>query len=260
MRLKDIAGFFFEFLFNKSIDIRKMKFVPVNYITQMNRLNYSLEEVTLRHLFSSNNFGLVLDIGANQGQYYDQIRNRLGYKGWIVSIEPNPIDFEVLRKSAKYDPKFIGVNKACGSASGSVILHVMRDSKLSSLYQANDHFRDRFYSDLSITQEIIVDMTTIEEILNNLGIKWEGNIFLKTDTQGHDLEVLKGLGSAIDSIQAIQCEQSIIPIYDEVNDYNSMNKFLNFKNFYLFSNTPALRDKKDLSIMEINAFYIRKKS
>lgn len=260
MRLKDITGFLFEFLFNKSFDIRKMKIVPVNYFTQMNRLNYSLEEASLRHLFTCNDFGLVLDIGANQGQYYNQIRNGLGYKGWIVSVEPNPIDFEVLKKIAVNDPKFIGINKACGSAPGSVILHVMSDSKLSSLYQANDQFKDRFYSDLSKTKEITVELTTVEDIFNNLGIKWNGNIFLKTDTQGHDLEVLKGLGASIDSIDAIQCEQSVIPIYAGVNDFTSMNKFLNLQNFYLFSSTPVLRDKKDQSIMEINAFYIRKKS
>lgn len=260
MRLKDITGFLFEFLFNKTVDIRKKKIVPVNYFTQMNRLNYSLEEASLRHLFSSHDFGLVLDIGANQGQYYHQIRNGLGYKGWIVSVEPNPRDFEILKETAGNDPKFIGINQACGSVPGSVILHVMTDSKLSSIYQANDQFRERFYSDFSNNREITVNMTTVEEILNGLEIKWEGNIFLKTDTQGHDLEVLKGLGGFVDSIQAIQCEQSVIPIYDGVNDFTSFNKFLNLQNFYLLSSTPVLRDKKDQSIMEINAFYIRKKS
>lgn len=259
MRLKDITGFLFEFLFNKSFDIRKKKVVPINYLTQINRLNYGLEDASLRHLFSSYDFGLVLDIGANQGQYYHQIRNVLGYKGWIVSVEPNPSDFQVLKGNAGNDPKFIGINKGCGSALGSDTLNVMSDSKLSSLYQANEQFKDRFFSDLSDTREITVEMTTVEEILRSLGIKWKGDIFLKTDTQGHDLEVLKGLGTYTETIQAIQCEQSVIPIYDGVNDFTSLNNYLNLQNFHLFSSTPVLRDKKDQSIMEINAFYIRKK-
>ncbi len=258
MRLKDITGFLFEFLFNKSFDIRKKKVVPINYLTQINRLNYSLEEASLRHLFSSYDFGLVLDIGANQGQYYHQIRNVLGYKGWIVSVEPNPSDFEILKVNAGDDPKFIAINQACGSSVGTVTLHVMEDSSLSSLYLANDNFKDRFFSDLSNTREITAEMTTVEAILKSLGLKWQGDIFLKTDTQGHDLEVMKGLGSYTGTIQAIQCEQSVIPIYDCVNDFTSINKFLNLENFYQFSSTPVLRDKKDQSIMEINAFYIRK--
>lgn len=260
MRLKDISVFLFELLFNKSVDVRKKKIVKINYLAQVNRLSSCLEEASLQYLLSIHNFGLVLDIGANQGQYYDQIRNGLGYNGWIVSVEPNPRDFEILKETAGNDPKFIGINQACGSVPGSVTLHVMSDSKLSSIYQANDQFRERFYSDFSNNREITVNMTTVEEILNSLEIKWEGNIFLKTDTQGHDLEVLKGLGGFIDSIQAIQCEQSVIPIYDGVNDFTSLNKFLNLQNFSLFSSTPVLRDKMDQSIMEINAFYIRKRS
>lgn len=258
MRLKDITGFLFEFLFNKSFDIRKKKIVPIDYFVQINRLNYSLEEASLRHLFSKYDFGLVLDIGANQGQYYHQIRNEIGYTGWIVSVEPIPADFEILKCKVGNDPKFIAINQACGSSVGTVTLHVMADSKLSSLYKANDRFKDRFFSDMSDTREIEVEMTTVEGILNILGIKWKGDIFLKTDTQGHDLEVLKGLGSYTETIRAIQCEQSVIPIYDGVNDFTSLNNYLNLQNFHLFSSTPVLRDKKDQSIMEINAFYIRK--
>ena len=259
MRLKDITGFLFEFLFNKSFDIRKNKIVPIDYFVQINRLNYNLEEASLRHLFSKYDFGLVLDIGANQGQYYHQIRNGLGYKGWIVSVEPNPMDFEVLKKTAVNDPKFIGINQACGSSVGTVTLHVMADTKLSSLYVANDQFKDRFFSDVSDTREIEVEMTTVEGILNSLQIEFMGDIFLKTDTQGHDLEVLKGMGSYAEWIQALQCEQSVIPIYDGVNDFISLNTYLNLHHFQLFSSTPVLRDKKDQSIMEINAFYIQKK-
>jgi hypothetical protein len=38
--------------------------------------------------------------------------------------------------------------------------------------------------------------------------------FIKSDTQGYELSVLRGLGKYIDLVKLVQCELSSIPLYD----------------------------------------------
>src|SRR5262249_39591429 len=47
----------------------------------------------------------------------------------------------------------------------------------------------------------------------------KARVFLKTDAQGMDLEVLKGAGERISEVEGLQSEVSAIPLYAGVPDY-----------------------------------------
>jgi len=54
------------------------------------RLDQYPFEIFLRRLFDLYKIDLVIDVGANLGQYRDFIRKAVGFEGWIVSFEPDP--------------------------------------------------------------------------------------------------------------------------------------------------------------------------
>jgi len=52
----------------------------------------------LRKLFEMLEIDLVFDVGANTGQYYQYLRNEVGYQGLVVSFEPTPNLAQILKK------------------------------------------------------------------------------------------------------------------------------------------------------------------
>ncbi len=57
----------------------------------------------LRKLFKKYEVDLVLDVGANKGQYYDLLRKWVRYKGPIISFEPIPKNVEILEGRSRLD-------------------------------------------------------------------------------------------------------------------------------------------------------------
>src|SRR5260370_4795170 len=76
----------------------------------------------LRHhlLFSQLPIDLVLDVGANTGQFVHQCR-AAGYKGEIISFEPSAAAHAALLRSAEPDPLWTVADRtALGATTGEV--------------------------------------------------------------------------------------------------------------------------------------------
>ena len=75
---------------------------------------------------------LVVDVGANVGQYAQSLRDR-GYHEQIVSFEANPDAAALLRQAAAGDATWRVEGYALGARPGSSELHVTVDSLSTSL-------------------------------------------------------------------------------------------------------------------------------
>ena len=74
---------------------------------------------------------LVLDVGANIGQFGQSLRNR-GYAGRIISFEPVKEAFTALENAARGDDLWTTSNLALGASSGVMAIHVSKNSQFSS--------------------------------------------------------------------------------------------------------------------------------
>ena len=79
----------------------------------------------------------VFDVGANVGQYATRLRE-IGFRGLIVSFEPNPDAAEVLREAAADDDRWIVQELALDEQSRPLTFNIMRSSQFSSLHDP-DH-------------------------------------------------------------------------------------------------------------------------
>jgi FkbM family methyltransferase len=170
----------------------------------------------LARLFELLRIDHVIDVGANDGQYGRGLRDAAKFAGRIDSVEPQPESIERLRTMT--DSQWHVHPVALGATTGNAVLHVYRDTSLSSLHRLNDVGRG-VWDDPSTaeeTQQIEVTVQTVDDLLDSIPM---GNrVWLKIDTQGHDLEVLAGLRKHVNNIVGLQSEVAFIPLYENAPD------------------------------------------
>lgn len=177
------------------------------------------EEATHQHLaelFARMRPECVLDVGANAGQYAERLRGH-GYRGWIVSFEPIRSVFEELAERAERDERWRTFNFALGAANETRQLGVASVSQLSSFRRSNRYAAKEFPGASEVEHAERVEIRTLNDCWAQcLAEVPQNRVFLKLDTQGWDLEVLKGASQVLDALAGVQLEASVMPIYDQV--------------------------------------------
>jgi len=90
----------------------------------ISRFTPALHPIAKKQQFlSSNNIDLILDVGANVGQFAMDIRNEIGYTGQIISFEPLSSAFKLLKVNSKNNMHWKVYNYALGDddTNGNVI-------------------------------------------------------------------------------------------------------------------------------------------
>lgn len=160
---------------------------------------------------------LVLDVGANIGQYADALRNN-GYEGRIVSFEPLSAAHAELTANADLDPEWqVAPRCAIGAAAGETTLNISPESDMSSLLPLTEDAAEKFASVRPTGSETVAVTTLAAEIPRYASAN--DKIFVKSDTQGYEAQVLDGLAGAVERVVGLQLELSLVPIYQGQPDY-----------------------------------------
>lgn len=166
----------------------------------------------VRDLVSETGVNIVIDVGAYHGWFAEHLR-WFGYTGRIVSYEPESSAFRLLRSAAAQDPGWFVRNCALGPKPASMELNIVEEAKV-----LNSLRKPIGAASGSRTETIEVD--TLDNQLAGIvdGIA-EPRIFLKLDTQGYDLEVLRGATQVLGHVVLFQSEVSVIPLYEDMPHY-----------------------------------------
>ncbi|MCM8610670.1 FkbM family methyltransferase [Accumulibacter sp.] len=166
-----------------------------------------------RQLFTSLRIDLVLDVGANVGQYGRELRSN--YSGQIISFEPVSNVYQELRRGIGNDRGWSAHNMALGRENTTLEINVSSSTVFSSFLKSSEFSQRTFGQSAMPTKKERVAVKRLEELLPELVPDYRNRrIFLKMDTQGFDLEVFMGLGELKRYVHALQSEVSVIPIYD----------------------------------------------
>lgn len=165
---------------------------------------------TLMFLVRDRNIKLIIDVGANKGQFRDFLRNEIRYTGNIISFEPNPVDFEFCKQRSKLDEEWEVFPWALGSKSATLPLNIMKSSVFSSFHLPRGDVVN--FDSNRVEQTVNVPVRTLDDVIEELGLD-ATDAYLKCDTQGHDLEVLRGATLMLSRLAAFQSELSLLPIY-----------------------------------------------
>ena len=168
----------------------------------------------------------VIQAGAHYGEeigFFDhlQVTKR-------VLFEPVKSNFDVLDKHFGINPHNILIKKALGSQDGILPIYTETDNRgeSCSILAPKEHLVQFPYIKFDELQEI-VDVTT----LDTCGIDLTDCNFLMMDTQGYELEVLKGASKTLEHVDYIVTEVMRAELYEGATMYEELCAFLYEKGF-----------------------------
>jgi len=182
------------------------------YTLRVNKQNFKNYEFI-------NECDFIIDVGVAYGT--DWIEN-FGHDKYIIYIEANPIFYDLIEN------KLVKVNKRkrklirCGAGSSSSKAFLNNSEYVSSFFER---------SSTNITDsKVETKIETIDRIFEQIDLNFNGLGLLKIDTEGYELEVLKGSLITFKYLKYIIVELRVA----DINSYKPdlLIKFLNDQGYF----------------------------
>jgi FkbM family methyltransferase len=224
------------------------------------RLGYEVRQFTplrslvaaRRELFERRAIDVVIDVGANAGQYGELLRHE-GFAGRLVSLEPVAEAYEALRRVAEADGAWTALRIAASDADGEVTLHVTEDTRSASVLARNQRFAGR--PGWGPRADERVPARRLDGLLGEL-IRAGERPYLKLDVQGYERQVIEGAGDALGRFEGLELELSVLALYDGQTSLAEMLPLLAERGFRPVSLEPILLDDDGL-LVELDGVFAR---
>ena len=218
----------------------------------------------LRLLLEGFSIDHVLDVGAHQGGFGQKLRKYTRFSGDITSFEPTPASYAALRPVAEADGRWRVFNLALGSTEGTVELNTYAgDGQMNSLRS--------IATDLPATgAPVAVELRRLDKVWPDLQHD-PASTFLKTDTQGYDIDVIQGAGELMERIPAVLMEVAVQPLYDGAPTLRTVAAFMDDLGFEMTAAFPIHRyqprpgvasarwDPRGLRVIEFDCTFVSRR-
>jgi FkbM family methyltransferase len=197
---------------------------------------------------------VVVDVGANYGQYRALLR-QIGFTGRIVSFEPVARPYQHCAELAADDPRWHVHRLAIGRRAQRRRIKVGSSEDFSSFLALSRYGRKTF-DELFLSTTQRVDVRTLDSVWGELIGEDAERIFLKTDTQGWDIQVYRGAKHHLRRVIGTQCEVAVQRLYRRMPGYHRSLAFLERRGFAISGLYPVWRDA-DLRVGEFDCVMVR---
>ncbi|CAM3958142.1 MULTISPECIES: FkbM family methyltransferase [Flavobacterium] len=238
---------------NKAVLLKFKHFF--NSLTGIEISRYPTPELDRRiKLLKDYNINLVIDVGANIGQYGSELRN-IGYRGRIISFEPTSEAFTKLKKASSSDNLWEVHNVSLGERDGESTINISKNSVSSSILKDLPQLTSSAPEATFVTTETIT-ISKLDTLFSKLNLK-DKNIYLKIDTQGYEKMVLDGAKDSLKKIAGIQIEMALIPSYEGSLTFEEMSNFLKSLDFKLTTIESGHYDKNTGKLLEVDGVFFK---
>lgn len=238
---------------NKSFFLKIKR--AINNSCGLEIIKYPTPELDRRiKLLKNYNIDVIIDVGANIGQYGTELRN-IGYRGKIISFEPTSEAFEKLKKNASKDSLWDVYNMSLGERDGESTINISKNSVSSSILRDLPQLTESAPEATFIKKEIIT-IKKLDSIFEDLKIMGK-NIYLKIDTQGYEKMVLDGAVESLKDIKGIQIEMALIPSYEGSLTFEEMSDCLKKMGFKLTTIESGHYNKKTGKLLEVDGVFFK---
>lgn len=180
------------------------------------------------HVLEGLECNLVVDVGANKGQFAIAARKCLPEAN-IISFEPLQAPADTFEKVLGHDELVTLHRTAIGLLEEEATMHVSKREDSSSLLPISDAQISHFPG----TEEKETLTVRVSPLHNVLSLKdFRYPALLKVDVQGFEMSVLKGAEKLLNAFQYVYVECSFVELYigqalaHEIIDYLGSHRFI----------------------------------
>ena len=206
----------------------------------------------------------IIDVGANIGQSVDRFRE-ISDTAKIISFEPNPEAFALLKLKKSHDKNLECYNFGIGSIDGILKFNLQPDSGSSSFKKLNvnsnafkssntkeakkNHNTTTLKKKIDFNTEINIEVKSLNSVFKN-NIPEQIDI-LKIDTQGYEEEVLRGASNILQNTLIIETEIIFANHYVNQATFKGIEEILSSYGFYLWD-IPYIGKFPDEAVNRVN--------
>ena len=208
---------------------------------------------SLAQLLRQQQINLVLDVGANAGQFVMELF-AFGYKGRVVSFEPlSSAHTQLCRKSKAYPDWTVADRTAVGAEAGSVEIHISGNSWSSSILNMLPSHSKAEPRSAYVGSET-VPVNRLDDIY---ALTASDRAVLKIDVQGYERQVLEGAPRVLAACCAVVVEMSFSPLYESQILARELWDQLVSKGFAPWSIEPGFRDPVTGRMLQFDGVFVR---
>lgn len=212
-------------------------------------------DLQIGRIITDGGYDLVFDVGANIGQFASSLREN-GFQGTLVSVEPLTKAHQQLTKKAQGDADWhITPRCALGAIAGSTTINISGMHASSSLLPMKGTHEQAAPGSARIGTEQ-VDISTLDTIYPRYAANAR-KVFVKIDTQGFELEVLKGAVETLPQIDGMLLELSLVELYDGQPLWTEVIEWLANNGFELVGLNQGFVDPVTFHTLQIDGVFFR---
>ena len=206
IELKDIAS-------RNNIDLINIKDSSFSDIESMETISNYLT-----------NTNILIDIGAHKGLFSKTANSFFSFEKTIC-FEPNKLLIDLI-KNNNSNVNLIVENIALSDSDGTATFHLHQDSSMNSIIESNiEILKSEFpWDDPELLDKNLVPTKTLDNYMKTLDMK-RHSLFIKIDTQGNELNVLKH------SIQTLKYTKVLLIEFMFLNPYKNDFSFFDLISF-----------------------------
>lgn len=209
----------------------------------------------LSAMLENHGVDLVLDIGANTGQFAQALRTA-GYKGRLVSFEPLSTAHTKLLRASRDDARWeVAPRAAIGDHEGEVEMHIAGNSVSSSALAMLDSHAKAAPASVYIGNER-VQLSRLDAMARAY-LQTESTPFIKIDTQGYEDRVLDGAAELLARTRGLQLELSFLPLYEGQPLFDDLVERLRSLGFSIWAIWPGFCDPVSGRMLQVDVTFFR---
>lgn len=205
-----------------------------------------------QHALRRHGVDVVLDVGANAGQYATALRQD-GFTGRIVSVEPLDEPYAALSAAAADDPSWTAVQAALAAAPGRLDMHVTDDSRCSSVLRPAAIVALPGGSPVALAT---VAARTLDDLCHEVLGDGE-RLAVKLDAQGYEREILAGAAGTLVRTRVLEVEMALVSTYEGAPLIAEMLPSLTAHGFSVTSIEPGHRDRTTGQVYDVDVLMER---